>query len=317
MASQMIGLAYLIFALENTEVIITRKDGYVRTYTLEANTYRDLMLKAFATFRVESTGNIMIQSGRPPDIWGTYNTFFVPAVEGGFVGQTFYTGSTSSWDPRESYGFRVSAAQDATIIVWDLQTKEQILTTNVAGGGGFGFQPQTPATVVQSNAPITLMYVHNGSLENSLGNNGTYGAYGSGVSYIGVRPNEDTPIYLPVDCYIEAYIFANEETQITIDGFTRTLSADSYYLYPQPGTHIIRSDKKVIIQVINWPSEPPMQGLQYGGVQIPCIQTVDAVQDVTLTPLGEAFPITYIFIGVAAVAAIAVVAVFLLRKRHS
>jgi hypothetical protein len=316
MASQRVDIAYVILALENAEVTITGEDGDMKAYSLEANTYKELVLRGLTTYRVESTGNIMIQSGRPPDIYGVYYGFFVPAVEGGFVGQTFYTWSTTSWDPRESYGFRVSAAQDTTVTVWNLQTKELLMTADVARGGGFGFKPLAPVAVVKSTAPVTLMYVHNGSIESSLPANSTYGAYGSGVAYIGVRPNEDTPIYLPMQSYVEAYIFASEETQITIDGSPYTLSADSFYLYAQLGTHIIRSDKKVVIEVLSWPSTPPIQGLQYEGVQIPCIQTVNVVPNVILTPLGEAFPITYIAIG-AATATIAVVAVFLLRKRHS
>jgi hypothetical protein len=319
MASERSAEDYIVLSLENAEITITRDDGNQRTYTLDANSYVELMLIPFRTYRFESTGNIMIKSGRPTNGWDDARIFYVPAAEGGFVGKTFYTWSHTSWDQRESYGFRVSATQNARITVWDLQTKEVIITADVTGGSGFGFKPQAPAIVVQSNQPVTLQYIHNGTIEHALYDGfkrGTYDAYGSGVAYIGVRPDEDTPIYFPSNCYIEAYFFANEETQITIDGSPYTLSPDSCYRYTQPGTHIIRSDKNIIVQVLNWPSTPEIQGLQYDGFQIPCIQTVHVVPNVILTPLGEAFPITYIAIG-AATATIAVVAVFLLRKRHS
>jgi hypothetical protein len=243
-------------------------------------------------------------------------TFFVPSVEGAFVGKTFYTWSTTSWDSAESYGFQVSATQNAKVTVFDLETKEQILTADVQAGNGFGFQPKAPAIVVQSDQPITLEYVHNGSLEHPAGATGFYSGYGSGVAYIGVKPNESTAIYLPVDSYDEAYIFACEnDTQVTIDGsYHTTIDADSYHLLNQPGTHVINSSKKVIIEMLNWPNIPPQQGLQYNGVQIPCIQTVNIVQNVTLTPLGGGFPIMYVVIGAVA-AAIAIIAFLLLKGR--
>jgi hypothetical protein len=304
-------ISYTIFALENAEVTITREDGDVKTLTLDANTYKGVMFRAFTSFRIESTGNILIQSawldGRHP--------FFVPAIEGGFLGKTFFSLSTTSWDPRESYGFRVSTAEDVNVKVWDLETRELMLTADITGGNGFGFKPKAPAIVVQSDRPIILEYIHNGSIS-TASSNGIYSAYGSGVGYFGVKPNEDTPFYLPGDSYVEAYIFASENTNIVLDGTPISLEEDSHFLLPQPGTHIIRSDKNVVVQVLHWPSEPVEQGLQYRGVQIPCIQTINVVQEVTLTPLGEPFPISYLIIGSAA-AAIAVAAVFLLRKRRT
>jgi len=318
MASEVFEQDYLIMALEDAEVTVTREDGDQRAYALEVNTYKELMLRAFTTYRFESTGNIMIQSGRLTNGWDDTRIFFVPAAEGGFVGQTFYTWSSPGWDLTESYGFRVSAVQDAKVTVWNLQTKEAMMTFDVGGGSGVGFEPQAPVIVVQSEQPVTLSFIHNGTLGHSLysgWDRGTDDAYGSGVAYIGVRPDEDTPVYFPVDSYGEAYIFADEDTQITIDGYTRAIEADSYYVYSQPGTHIIRSDRNVVVQLLFWPFEPEVQGLQYDGVQIPCIQTVDVVPEVTLTPLGEAFPMMYVIVG-AAVVAVAVVAAFLLRRRH-
>ena len=312
-----IGENYLIIALEKAEVTMIRDDGDERTYSLDVNTFREVMLRPFRTYRITSTGNIMVQSGRPVDIWGDSLGFFVPSPEGGFVGTTFYTWSTTSWDPGENYGFRVSATQDAKITVWNLQTKEQMLATEVRGGSGFGFMARAEAIVVQSDEPVTLSYVHNGTINNSLGGEGIYDGYGSGVTYIGVRPGETTPIYLPVDSYVEVYIFAYEDSEVTVDGISRPVPADSYFLLTQPGTHTIRSNKNVVAQVLHWPFEPETQGLLFNGVLIPCIQTVNVVTDVTLTPLGEGFPMMYVVIGAAAGVVVAVIAVFVLRRGRS
>ena len=294
-------LDYLILALENAEVTVTRDDGNIQQFSIAANTWEEPIWQPFRTYRVVSTGNIMIQSGRLPNAWGEPRTLCVPSVDGGFVGNTFYSWSQTSWDPTESYGFRVSSAQDTKITVWNLETKQQILTANIQAGSGFGFKPQASVIVVQSDKPVTLEYVHNGSLENIDGA-GMYSAYGSGVAYIGVKPNEDTAFYLPVNSYVEAYIFASEETEVTLDGNPWTIKENSYYLITQPGTHVIQANRKLVVEILNWPFEPECQGLQYEGVQIPSIQAVDVVPDVSLTPLGESFPIMYVIIGVATVA---------------
>jgi hypothetical protein len=299
---------YTIFALERSEVTVTREDGQERSYSLETNTWTRPIWEPFMTYRIESTGNIMIHSGNIDTL-----TFFVPSAEGGFVGTTFYSLSNTNFDSTESYGFRASATQDSKITIWNLETQTQILTADVTAGSGFGFKPNAAAILVQSDQPITLEYVHNGSITRAS-SDGIYGAYGSGVGYFGVKPNEDTPFYLPVDSYIEAYIFASEDTEITLDGMPFTIEADHYLLLTHPGTHLISSNKKVVIETLNWPNTPVYQGLQYAGAQITSIQTVDVVPDVKLTPLGEGgFPIMYIAIGAAA-AAIAVIALLLIMK---
>jgi len=309
-------IGYVILALENAEVTVTREDGERTTYSLDANTRKELMWQPFKIYKVKSSGYIMIQSGRPVDRWANARTFYVPSTEGGFVGTTFYSWANSDWDWTESYGFRVSATKDTKITVWSLETKEPIITKNVQEGIGFGFKPQAPAIFVQSDQPITLSYFHNGSIFSAVGNEGIYGAYGSGVGYFGVKPNQDTPFYLPIDSFVEAYIYASEDTEIMLDGNYWFIEADSYFLLTTPGTHIISSNKNIIVETVNWPNTPEYQGLIYNGVQIPCVQTVDVVTHVTLTSLGG-FPIIYVIIG-AAVAIVGAIMTFLfMRSRRS
>ena len=305
-----IGVVYAIFALEKSEVTVTSEDGQQLNYTLEANTWQELMIPHPLTIiKVESTGNIMIQSGRPP---GSF-TFFVPSVEGGFVGTTFYSWSSTSWDSIESYGFRVSTAQNATVTVWDLQTQQVLLSKNVIRGSGFGFKPITPAIAVQSDKPITLEFIHNGSI-NMASSGSIYGAFGSGIGYFGGKPNEDTPFFLPIDSYAEAYIFASEDTQITLDDVPLTIMANSYYLLDVPGTHTINSNKNLVIETLNWPFNPPFQGLQYEGVLLTSIQTVNMVSpQINLTPFNS-FPIMYVTIGATAAIIVAIAVLFLIIK---
>ena len=309
------GIGYAIFALENAEVTVTRNDSEQQQYSIPVNTWKEMMWQPFRTYKIVSTGYIMIQSGRPVDIWGDARTVFLPSAEGGFVGNTFYSWSQTSWDPTETYGFRASSVQEAKITVWNLETKQQILTTNIQAGSGVSFKPSANAIIVQSDQPVTLEYLHNGSIEHAQGHLGIYGAYGSGVAYLGVKPDEDTAFYLSVDSYVEAYIFASEDTDITLDGNDWTIRAGTYSSLSTPGTHIIRANKNVVVETLNWPDTPEYQGLVYDGVQIPSVQTVDVVVDVTLTPLGEGFPIMYVVIGAAAAGIGVIVAFIFMRGR--
>jgi hypothetical protein len=307
-------LSYRIFALEKAEVTITDENGNQEDYSLDVNTYKDIALTSFVSYSIESAGNIMIQSKLRQIPGDARYYYFVPSAEGGFLGNVFYTASTTSWDAEEDYGFRISAAQDTKVTIWNLQTSEKIMEFTVNGGEGIGVQPKADAILVQSIEPITLAYVHNGTLLRTLYPGR---AYGSGVAYIGVRPDEETLIFLPTNATDEVYIFANERATVTIDGIqTVTIEADSYQLLTAAGTHKIVSDKNVVIEVTHWPLNPPYQGLNFAGVEVQCVQTVNVVPNVTLTLIGEGFPLAYIIIGVA-VAIVAVGLVFFIMKRRA
>ncbi|MEM2888147.1 MAG: hypothetical protein QXR42_01540 [Candidatus Bathyarchaeia archaeon] len=307
-------IGYAVIALEKSVVTVTREDGQERSFSLDANAWKELLLYPFKAFKIKSTGYIIVQSGRPVDRWGNARTFYVPSVHGGFVGTAFYSWANSDWDWTESYGFRVSCVKDASITIWNLETKEKILSANILGGVGRGFKPQAPAIFVQSDKPITLAYFHNGSIQSSVGNEGIYGAYGSGVGYFGVRPGEETSFFLSIDSYVEAYIFASEDTEITVDGDVYSIKADSYYLITTPGSHVISSNKNVIVETLNWPNTPEYQGLIYNGVQIPAVQTVDVKVNVQLTPLGG-LPILYIIVGAAVIVVGVVIGLIVVRGR--
>ncbi len=305
--------SYRIFALEKAEVTITDEDGNQEGYSLDVNAYKDIALTSFVSYSVESTGSIMIQSKLRQIPGDARYYYFVPSAEGGFLGKVFYTASTTSWDAEEDYGFRISAAQDTKVTIWNLQTSEKVMEFTVNGGEGIGVQPKADAILVQSVESVTLAYVHNGTLLRTLYPGR---AYGSGVAYIGVRPDEETLIFLPTNATDEVYIFANERATVTIDGIqTVTIEADSYQLLTAAGTHKIVSDKNVVIEVTHWPLNPPYQGLNFAGVEVQCFQTVGVVPDVTLTLIGEGLPLTYIIIGVAVAVAVVGLVFFLMKRR--
>ncbi|MEM2129476.1 MAG: hypothetical protein QXZ70_02635 [Candidatus Bathyarchaeia archaeon] len=311
---RLVGKEFMLFALERSKITVTRDDDNQKEYSMEANSYLTLMLESFRVFKIESTGNIMVYSGiiEGRDVSNPINCFYVPSAEGGFIGKVFYARGPKigrySWDGERDYGYRISAITDAKVTVFDLETKQVITELTLKGGSGIKINPTAEAIAVQSNVPILFHMIHNGSI-------GRANDYGIGVTFIGVRPNEDTPLYLPSHANVEAFFFASEETDINIDDSSIRLPANSYYLYNLPGPHVIRSDKNIIIQVNHWPLEPENQGLRFSGAVIPCIQTVNYIPDVTLTPIGEPLPIFQIIIGVIA-ASIGAVTIFLLRKKR-
>ncbi len=324
MASEATSADYTVLALEKATVTVTRDDNTQFTFSIDVNSYKNTMLSNFRIYKITSTGNIMVQSG-PGDIpgyGGDAHCFYVPSAEGGFVGTFFLTRSVKEWDVRMDFGYRVSALKDTIVKVFDLETKQLIKEYPVEGGIGVAFKPKAEAIAVQSDKPITLLLTHNGSIEQThplAGGNpkvGEYSGYSEGVTFIGVRPEEETQIYLPVNAQNNVFFFASEDTQITIDDeITQTISADSYHLFTIPGTHKITSNKNIIVQITHWNGEPDYQGIWFTGAIIPCIQTVDVNPTVTLTSLEGGFPLMYIIIGAGTAAAAVIVAILVMRKR--
>jgi hypothetical protein len=311
--------SYRIFALEKADIRVTDENGNEHDYSLDVNSYTDIPLTTYVSYRVESTGNIMILSNIGLDQGTERRYYFVPSAEAGFVGKTFYTSSTTSWDQKEDYGYRISATQDSEVTIWDLDTKREIMDFTVKGGEGIAVKPKAKAILVQSTEPITLEWLANGSTTRQSSGD----AYGAGIAYIGIKPNEETPFFLPTNSTIEAYVFAYKQATITLDSNNPiTIQAGSYFPLTAPGTHEIISDQNIVIEVISWPLYPTsqgisFQGLTFGGVEIPCIQLVNEVPNVTLTPpLEESSQTTYIIIG-AAVAALAVGLGYFVMKRRT
>jgi WD40 repeat protein len=305
---------YTLLALEKSKVTVTRDDGQQNEYSLDANSYTTMLLDVFKVYKIESTGNIMVQSSTTwADIGSSVHrykaSYPVPCATGGFVGQFFVAKARKGWDPDTDYGFRISASEDTKVKLYDLDTKQVINDLSVKGGTGIGFQPSANAIGVQSDKPITLFYFNNGTLGTSR-----TAQIGVGVMFIGIQPNQNTPIYLPTDANVEAYFFANEETELTVDGSSQTIQPDQPKLYILLGSHTIQADHNVILQVNFWPNEPEYQGLWFPGAAIPSIETVANNPTITLTPLGEGFPMMYVIAGAGA--AVAVIVVFLVIRRR-
>ncbi len=314
---------YMIIALEKSTVTVSDASGTVlNTMSIDAYGIKNYPFTAFRVYQIESTGNIMLQAGTISYLGGDTNCYMVPCIEGGYVGQYFVTKSITGYDALRDYGYRISAAENAKVKVYDIETKQIIKEYDVAAGVGVGFQPPgANGLFVQSDKPITLAMVHNGSIEQTrpLESGGAYGgpytSYGSEVAVIGVRANEPTELYLPLRAQVEVYFFANQETQVTIDDSTHTIDADDYFVYTIPGNHMISSDRDIIVEVNYWNGVPDYQGITFTGTIIPCIELVSTNPNVTVLPIEAGFPIMYIAIGGGVAAVAVIVGVLVMRRR--
>jgi len=309
MASQgLAGQPYHIFSLEPAEVTVIRDDGTKQSFRLNANEHKALSLKAFRVYQIKSTGNIMIQSG---GVGG--RSFFTPSAEGGFVGRRFYSASRTSWNTITQYGFRISSLHDANVKIWDLQYKRLIEELKVKAGETVSVKPKAAdqaVIAVESDKPITFEFVHDGDIE-------PLWSYGAGVSYVFIRPNEETPLYFPTNSMVEVYVFAYEDTLVQIDDLVLEMKADSYIQVSLQGSHKISSDKNIIIEMIHWPLIPPVQGIQSFGVVAPSIQAVSKSTNIALTPIvtEQNFPLTALWI--ICVASFLIAAGFIFLRHRS
>lgn len=311
---------YRIIALEAATVTITDEDGNEETFTLKANEFRTPYFINAKAYRIESTGNIMITSGAAGQ--GAQSSYLVPCVEGVSKGTAFYTRTSDGWNRDEENGFYVIAYEDTKITIWDLYSKTILNETNVQAGNFIRLKPETTNTqammAIMTNKPVTVMFMHEGSLRSTHVRDGQmweYIPYGRGLVYMGVMPNEEMAFYLPVESNVQAYIFANEVTNIQLDGTPITIQRDDYTLLQLQGLHTISSDRNLIIQIIHWPLQPPNQAIHSWAVVIPSIQTVNTATEVSLTSLESGLPTTYIIVGAAVAILVVAIVVIMMRRR--
>jgi hypothetical protein len=318
-ASQgLLGFNYYIFAIENAEVMLTAEDGSTRSFKLNANDYENIQLNPLTTYKVTSTGNIMIRAG---GIGGwSDRSFFIPSAEGGFMGRRFYSVTWYSFDEKEEEFFYISALEDTKVTVWDLPNRKVLLELDVEAGEPVKIKPKVyaggtrgPAIAVDSDKPITLQFLHSGSTVRSYG-----WSYGPGFTYLGIRPNEDTPFVLPTNSTILAYLFTGEEANVVVDDIPMTVKPDEPFILSTLGPHTIRSNKNLILLLLHYPLIPENQGINGFGVPVPCVQTVSVTPSVTLHPLsgeGFALPMNYIIILIVLIIVVIVVVFFRRRKK--
>jgi len=309
---------YTIFALEDSEVSISREDGAEKqTFRLRANEYKRVLLRSWYTYEITSTGNIMVQCGDPHSYWDTHESYAIPSASGTFVGTDFFSYSNLQWDPKEDVGFRVFALERTKVTVYDLERENVLEEFEMEPFSTYRFQAVTQAIRVSSKHPIQVMLVHEGDATKMAGRQANReNAYGAGVVFYTLPAGRKAVVYLPVNSTGEIVFFASDETILTIDDVTTIkLKPDEFYVLTQPGLHTVVADRDLAVQIIHWPKYPEYQGLWVSGTVLPAVETAGLAKEVELKEVaGFAIDVRLIIAAVALLAA--AVGLMLARRRR-
>jgi len=251
-------------------------------------------------YRLTTSEDVMVSSAVVGDF------IAVPAITGGYVGRLFYAPEHVTLQGIGLTGaFIVIPLEEGSIKVYNKEievvathsfTAADIEDMNYwyhnLGVGRFEL-------IVESTGDIVFM---TGQTE------GTEGVdfLGDDIAFLGSRPNQEIRFYAPT----MAIVFAPEALMISIDGRAPVAMAKDDFMILEAGVHSVSADNHVIVEVL-------AAGLSWDGWGSYLIEPVDA--DVSFE-VPEGFlskPVDYtMYIATAAVIVIAVLALFVMRRRR-
>jgi len=225
--------AYTVYALENLKITIFNSTGdEVMTFTLSPTEYKDFNLNPFEVHRLVSTGRVILQSfaQKAPGAWGgvtRWSSYFVPSPKGSFMGRYFYARGAYPGPYKIYTNYVFTSSQEATLKVYDLEAKSKIGEEKILVGENKTFQSLRPHLFFQSDKPVMLaIYANDGGLMAAC-----------------LKAGQDVYLRVPSD---EGFIFAYEDTVLTMDGAQYSISADEAFQMPI-GLYEIVADKNVAV----------------------------------------------------------------------
>lgn len=304
-----------IYSLEECEIRVYDSTGkIVESFKLKPNEVKGLMLDGITTYRVVSTGHIMVSMGSILTGYGIIaqhiavgNFMYLPSATGGFVGTRFYAPSTHEWQLKCTARFMAVPSEKTKAVVVDLVYHRKIRDVEL-GENVVKLKPEAEYIAVESDKPMVFVFYDP--------------SRGSGISYIGLGAGQTARILIPEG---EAYLFTYRKTEVTIDGVPITLDADTI-LPLSKGVHTISTDSNIVIQAINYLRPPYAEvdmrvlttifGFHAFGACIPSIQSISRTYELEFKPLvAQEMPYILVIGGVAALIVAIVVVLFLLRRK--
>jgi len=289
------GLPYKIYALEESDVQVWDPNGTkVSEFHLAPNKYQELELPAFRTYRLTSTGNVMLQT------FTRDHSSFYPAVERGFIGTLFYGASVTKefWEMGQGWPgnqtFVATSTKPGKLTPVNLEYDRKLDQVDVAAGLNVSFKPLAFHMAVKSEEPILLMY----KSDDTMG----------GVASMGLKAGQTAVLYAPPGY---TYAFAHKETVVNLDDVTLRLQPDSVLVIPS-GVHRLSASENLIVQVTNIVQG---RGINAFGACLPSVQSLDITYEgLRVKPLAsEELPWPYI----AGAGAVALAALYLVKRRRA
>jgi len=312
-STELANLPERVYALEDTDVKVFDVGGAtLKSFSLKANKYASFILPSFGSYRVTSTGYIMVQTFSMGVYFGSI--CYYPAVEGGFIGTRFYGAGHFSQYTSADRWFAFMGAEDSKVAIIDLKNAQKVADVSFMAGKNASLPTNKlePLNLAfESDKPITLMFQSR--------EGGVPLFVEGGVTYAGLKAGQ-TGYFIVPGIRAEGYIFAYEETQIDVDDVKLRVPADGFVTLTT-GLHKITADHNVLIQVVQLPlhvddSLTILDQLNFG-VSVPSVQSMSATYpDVSLKPFGvDGLPLLYIGAGAVLVMVVVVVVALALRRR--
>ncbi len=316
-SSELANLPERAYALEDTDVKVFDASGNtLKSFSLKANECESFNLPSFGTYRITSTGYVMVQTFSMGMYFGSI--CYYPAAQGGFVGTRFYGAGHYSEYTSADRRFAFMGAEDSKVAIIDLENAQKVADVSFTAGKNASLATNKLTRLnlaFKSDKPITLMFQPRQSPDRGDPRLRVEG----GVTYAGLKAGQ-TGYFIVPDVCAEGYIFAYQETLVDVDDVRLRIQADSFVTVTS-GLHKISADHNVLILVIQIPMymTPEMVtvlGQLNFGVSVPSVQSMSLTYpNLTLKPIGEeGLPSTYIAVGVAIVVVIVFAGVVLRRR---
>ena len=295
---------YRIYSLEEGTVRLYETSGEVATeLKVKPNEVTLIRVENGTVYRLESTGYLMLSS------FFFTESYFVPSVDGGFLGKVFYPGGEKRQGGRgensfASYTFALGT-DEANAELYDLKSTSKIGDLTVPSREAFpvpmkavnyvGFE--TGAYAMFSSRPLTLLYLSNSTVE-------------GGLSMAGFGAGDRVAIYVPEG---ESFVFAYQDCTLTVDDVQTSLKADQSFELPV-GVHVLQATGPIIVEIINLTE---YRGLLAFAEALPAVEALGVTRkDLKLTSIGGAgLDWAYAVIAVAVIAA--ALAVFMGMRRRT
>jgi len=298
-----------VYAVEDAEITVEDASGdAVDSWFSYKNTTKTIYnIPVAKPCYVKASGKIMVFS------WWNDSATQIPSIDGGFIGKHFFVpqfGSPMLGEVCSGFIF-IFAYEDSDVTAVSLKSNKIVCEASLKKGEHRYFYNLTRATKIGNMYFQEPLFISSTGLIGvfSSGSEGSFtlGALGDDVFFVPGMNGE----YL---FYVSGrgYIFAPDDVKVTINGEEKTLKRD-HYVELKRGEYSVKSDKPVIIEVIEDPGSHVSGGAaphnDWGNIII-SYESIEPTE-----PLTEGGAMDYMTIVAVLAAAIIIVTVVIKKIR--